>query len=108
MNLLVFDMAFNLDEVNERVKKANELMTGVRAKMTEVKQRLKDNQTKVEETSMEYWNENPLELLEFNKVIEDDLSLLGLLKEETEKLQKQAEEDLVQLFYELRKELGEV
>ena len=101
-------MAFNLDEVNERVKKANELMTGVRAKMTEVKQRLKDNQTKVEETSMEYWNENPLELLEFNKVIEDDLSLLGLLKEETEKLQKQAEEDLVQLFYELRKELGEV
>ena len=100
-------MAFNLDEVNERVKKANELMTGVRAKITEVKQRLKDNQTKVEETSMEYWNENPLELLEFNKVIEDDLSLLGLLQEETEKLRKKSEDDLVQIYFELQKELGE-
>ena len=82
-------------------------MTGVRAKMTEVKQRLKDNQTKVEETSMEYWNENPLELLEFNKVIEDDLSLLGLLQEETEKLRKKSEDDLVQIYFELQKELGE-
>lgn len=100
-------MAFNLDEVNERVKKANELMTGVRAKITEVKQRLKDNQTKVEETSMEYWNENPLELLEFNKTIEDDLSLLGLLQEETEKLRKKSEDDLVQIYFELQKELGE-
>ena len=100
-------MAFNLDEVNERVKKSNELLTGVSAKLAEVKQRLRDNEARVAETPKEYWDENPLELLEFNKRAEDDLSLLGLLREETEKRQKQAEEDLVQLFYELQKELGD-
>jgi hypothetical protein len=100
-------MAFNLDEVNERVKNANELLTGVSAKFAEVKQRIKDNEVKLAETTKEHWNENPLELMELNKTIEDDLSLLGLLKEETEKLQKKAEEDMVQIYYELMKELGE-
>mgnify|MGYP003965217135 CR=1 FL=1 len=101
-------MTFNLDEVNERARKANELLEGVRKKTAEVKQRLRESEAKVAETPKEYWDENPLELLEFNKMVEDDLSLLGLLKEETEKRQKKAEEDLVQIMYELRKEWGDV
>jgi len=101
-------MAFNLDEVNERAKNANKLLTGVSAKFAEVKQRIKDNEIKIAETPKEYWKENPLELFELNKVIEDDVSLLGLLKEEAEKLQKKAEEDLIQIMYELKKELGDI
>ena len=101
-------MAFNLDEVNERIQRSKEFLIGVKAKLVEVKQRLKDNELKVAETPEEYWTENPLELFELNKVIDDDLSLLGLLKEETNKAFKQAEEDMVQIFYELRKELGDV
>jgi hypothetical protein len=101
-------MTFNLDEVNDRGKNANKLLTGVSAKFAEVKQRITDTEIKIAETSKEYWNENQLELFELNKVIEADVSLLGLLKEETEKLQKKAEEDLVQIMYELRKELGDV
>ena len=105
---MIFEMAFNLDEVNERVKKSNEFLSAIKAKLTEVKQRLRENETKVAEIPEEYWSENPLELLEMNKKIEDDVSLLGLLKEETEKTLDVAEEDLAQVFYELRKELGDV
>ena len=101
-------MAFNLDEVNERVKKSKEFLAGVTAKLAEVKQRLRDNERKVAETPKEYWDENPLELMEMNKIMEDDVSLLGLLKEETNKVFDKAEEDMVQIFYELRKELGDV
>ena len=101
-------MAFNLDEVNERARKANELLGGVRKKIAEVKQRLRDNELKIAETPKEYWDENPLELMEMNDTIHEDLSLLGLLKEETEKAFDKAEEDLVQIFYELRKELGDI
>jgi hypothetical protein len=101
-------MAFNLDEVNERVKKSNDFLLAIKAKLAEVKQRLKDNELIVAETPEECWNENPLELLEMNKKIEDDMSLLGLLKEETEKTLDMTEEDLVQIMYELRKELGDI
>ena len=101
-------MAFNLDEVNERVKKSKELLAAVKAKLAEVKERLRANELIVAETPEEYWKENPLELLEMNKAMEDDVSLLGLLKEETTKTFNKAEDDLVQIFYELRKELGDV
>lgn len=101
-------MAFNLDEVNERIQSSKEFLTAVTAKLAEVKKRLRENEAKVAETPEEYWNENPLELLKMNKAMEDDVSLLGLLKEETTKTFNKAEEDLVQIFYELRKELGDV
>jgi hypothetical protein len=101
-------MAFNLDEVNERIRRSKEFLSAVTTKLAEVKKRLKDNELIVAETPEEYWNENPLELLKMNKAMEDDVSLLGLLKEETTKTFNKAEEDLVQIFYELRKELGDV
>lgn len=101
-------MAFNLDEVNERIQSSKEFLTAVTTKLAEVKKRLKDNELIVAETPEEYWNENPLELLKMNKAMEDDVSLLGLLKEETTKTFDTAEEDLIQIFYELRKELGDV
>ena len=101
-------MAFNLDEVNERVKKSNEFLSAIKAKLAEVKQRLRENETKVAEIPEDHWKENPLEFSEMNKKIEDDMSLLGLLKEETEKTLDKAEEDLVQIMYELRKDWGDV
>tara|TARA_A100001037_G_scaffold244817_1_gene225879 strand:+ start:55208 stop:55510 length:303 start_codon:yes stop_codon:yes gene_type:complete len=94
---------FDLNEIDKRTKESEELLEGVRKKMSELKIEFDELIAKCDAHDDDYFRENPKVREELSERIRQRLSLYDLLKEVADGIRTKTYEDMRSVFDELQK-----